>query len=317
MPKATVFIPVFNTEKFIGQAIQSIISQSFKDWELIILDDCSTDLTYKIALEYSKKDDRIKVYRNKKNLGMMANWIEGLSLCKNEYWGKLDADDYWNSNMLENSINILENNKNVALVCSKYVNINAEGNTEIDTDSPPDFAVNATFSCLNLVKLGPIKMFQYNVLRQGIGLMRRNVFDELGNFTLLDSGDTEMWFRIGCHHDIYCIDKVLHYHRIWADSFMRKNADENRFRHSKNFFDTRNAIFDYYHNQKKITLVELKHFKNETKFIFNSFLIFKNRKEGNYLKMFKHLLENMFIDIKKMLVENLHIDRLIKITSND
>lgn len=312
MSLITVFIPVYNTEKYIGKAIQSIIDQTYEDWELLIQDDCSTDNTYQIAYHYSTIDSRIKVVRNEKNLGMMGNWIQGVPLCKSTYWCKLDADDYWMPKMLERSIAILEENKNIGLVCSKYINIDENDKPYGEVTPIPEFAKNNFFSCIDLVKLGPSKMFQYNVLRQGIGLIRKSVFDDFGNFTTLDNGDTEMWFRIGCHYNIYCIDEILHYHRIWSESFMRKNADENIFRKNKNFFDARNAIFDYYYKHHKITTKEYKKFKNETKFIFNSFLIFKNRTNGEYKKMITYLLQNAFINPRKMLIENLHLDRIIK-----
>jgi glycosyltransferase involved in cell wall biosynthesis len=66
-PKISVIMPVYNTEKYLPESIESILNQSFKDFEFIIIDDCSTDDSYKICEEYSKKDNRVKLYRNKKN----------------------------------------------------------------------------------------------------------------------------------------------------------------------------------------------------------------------------------------------------------
>jgi hypothetical protein len=93
---------------------------------------------------------------------------------------------------------------------------------------------------------------------------------------------------------------------------MRKNADRNISRANENFFDCRNAIFDYYFKQNKINSNEYKSFKIDTRFIFNSYLIHKNRVNANYLKMIKYLFENFSINFKKTLIENLHINRLIK-----
>jgi glycosyltransferase involved in cell wall biosynthesis len=311
-PRVTIFIPVFNTEKYIGEAIESIIAQTYPDWELIIKDDCSTDNTYAVIESYAARDSRIKIFRNGKNLGMMGNWNAGVPLCKSEYWGKLDADDLWEPNMLEECVRILDSDKEIALVCSRYADIDESGSALKEKDPLPPFARNNKFSCVDLVKQGPGGMFRYNVLRQGIGLIRREIFDKLGYFTLLDSGDTEMWFRIGCQHYIYGIDKVLHRHRIWSESFMRINADKDDMKASLNFFQTRNAIFDYYFSQDKISKSELKQFKNETQFIFNSFLIYKSRTTFRYGEMLKLLFTNFRLDFKRALKENLHIDRLFK-----
>jgi len=68
IPKISVIMPVYNTEKYCGQAIESILSQSFEDFEFIIIDDFSNDNSYDICKKYSEKDTRIKLYRNEKNM---------------------------------------------------------------------------------------------------------------------------------------------------------------------------------------------------------------------------------------------------------
>jgi len=310
MPKVSVFIPVYNTEKYVGQAIESILNQTYKDFELIILDDCSTDKTYEIAQSYSKKDTRIKLYRNDNNLGMMPNWIKGINLCNGKYFGKLDADDYWMPETIETSVKILDENPKVGLVCGKYKLVDEKG--KITDTSVPEFFLNKELNILELVNLGPRDMLKYNVLRQGIGLMRRSVFEELGTFKLFDSADTEMWYRIGCNYEIFCVNKVLQHHRIWPESYMRTKVDVNEYRLNNNLFITRNYIIDYCYERGKIEKNNYLKFKKENKFIFNSFLIYYYRIKRNYLKMLKYLFENLVINFKKSLIENLHIDRLIK-----
>ncbi len=304
--KVSVFIPVYNTEKYIGKAIRSVLEQTYTDFELIILDDCSNDNTHQIISQIAKQDNRIKIFRNKENLGMMANWNKGISLCKGKYWGKLDADDYWGPTVLENSVSILDNYDDVGLVCGKYKIVD-ENNKITPSEQIPEFLLNKSFSTISLVKAGPEKMFQYNILRQGIGLLRMSVFKDFGLFLLMDSGDTEMWYRIGAHYNIYCFDKLFSYHRIWSASYMRQNVDVDIERRNKNLFDTRNTIIEYYYKNNKITDFERTEMINKNKFIYNSFLISKNRKKHNYFKMIKYLLENFNIDIKQTLKENLHL----------
>lgn len=67
-PLVSIITPNYNCERFISQTIESVLAQTYKNWEMLIVDDCSTDKSYEIACEYAKKDSRIKVFRNKKKL---------------------------------------------------------------------------------------------------------------------------------------------------------------------------------------------------------------------------------------------------------
>ena len=72
MPKISIILPTFNVEKYIARAIESCINQSFKDIEIIVVDDCGSDKSIDIAKEYVKKDERIKIIHNEENLGTFA-----------------------------------------------------------------------------------------------------------------------------------------------------------------------------------------------------------------------------------------------------
>src|SRR5690606_25904165 len=115
--KVSLFIPVYNTELFIAQTIESVLAQTFTDYELIIVDDCSTDSSYEICKSYADRDPRIKLYRNEQNLGMMPNWNKGISLATGKYFMKLDADDLIHKEFVERSFRILEEKEHVGLVC--------------------------------------------------------------------------------------------------------------------------------------------------------------------------------------------------------
>ncbi|EAL0983265.1 glycosyltransferase family 2 protein, partial [Campylobacter jejuni] len=72
MPKISIILPTFNVEKYIAKALESCINQSFKDIEIIVVDDCGSDKSIDIAKEYAKKDERIKIIHNEENLGTFA-----------------------------------------------------------------------------------------------------------------------------------------------------------------------------------------------------------------------------------------------------
>lgn len=302
-PKVSILIPVYNTEAYIAQTIESVLNQTFTDFELVIVDDCSTDNTYQICQTYAQKDTRIRLFKNEKNLGMMPNWNHGIDLCNPAatYWGKLDADDYWHKSMLGDCVGILDEQEDVGMVCTRYIYINENNNVIENSEYQfPDFAKNQALSFVPFVKEGIHKMFSYHIAQQGVGLMRMEIFSKLGKFTLLDAGDTEMWFRIGANYKIYALDELYHYHRIWSKNFTRQKVLKTG-KLEKNLFEVRKAILDYYYENQKISKSEYKKISGDNLFEYHKFLVYKNRKEKKYAKMLSLLFKNFFSQPQKTL----------------
>ena len=101
MPKVSVIVPLYNVEDYLKRSLDSLVNQTLKDIEIILVDDCSTDKSLKIAKEYSKNDKRIKVINSKENQGAAAARNKGLDIAKGEYIGFIDADDYIDLNYYE------------------------------------------------------------------------------------------------------------------------------------------------------------------------------------------------------------------------
>jgi len=119
-PLVSIGMPVFNGEKFIRKRLDSVIEQTFKDFELIISDNSSTDSTPVICEAYSKKDKRIRYFRQKKNMGATWNFNFVLQEAKFKYFVWAAVDDLWESNFLEKNIEILETNKNAVASMSRF-----------------------------------------------------------------------------------------------------------------------------------------------------------------------------------------------------
>ena len=98
--KVTVIMPAYNAERFIGEAISSVIAQTYENWELLVIDDCSTDGTFEIAKSFEEKDERIKVFKNEKNLGVARTRNRGIDASEGEYVAFIDSDDAWLSEKL-------------------------------------------------------------------------------------------------------------------------------------------------------------------------------------------------------------------------
>ena len=82
----SIVLPTYNGEKYLADSIESVISQTYKNWELIIINDCSTDKTLEIAQSYAAKDNRIKVYSNDENLKVPKSLNRGFSLANGKYF---------------------------------------------------------------------------------------------------------------------------------------------------------------------------------------------------------------------------------------
>jgi len=93
--KVSIGLPVYNAEKFIEKRIESILNQSFTDFELIISDNASTDNTSQICNEFSKKDGRIRYIRQPKNMGAILNYKFVLQQAHEKYFAWASADDFW------------------------------------------------------------------------------------------------------------------------------------------------------------------------------------------------------------------------------
>ena len=120
-PKVSIITPAYNAAEFLPETINSVLKQTFSDWEMIIIDDCSTDNTFEIATNYSKIDSRIKVIQNNINSGVAATRNNGLDIALGDFIAFVDSDDMWLPEKLEKQIAFMEEN-GYALTYTKYQN---------------------------------------------------------------------------------------------------------------------------------------------------------------------------------------------------
>jgi glycosyltransferase involved in cell wall biosynthesis len=124
--KITIGMPVFNGEKYINEAIESLLSQTFVDFELVISDNCSTDKTAKICNEYVLKDKRIRYFRQNQNIGALKNFEFVLKYASGEYFMWAACDDKWSKNWLESIYNELQTS-NCKMVLGRVIHIDEHG----------------------------------------------------------------------------------------------------------------------------------------------------------------------------------------------
>jgi len=120
-PLVSVVMPVYNAGNFLVEAVESILNQTFSNFEFIIVDDASTDNSWEILKRFSKKDKRIKLFKNKKNLGVSATANLAISKADGQYLVRMDADDISFPHRLHEQVNFLKNNPNIVAVGSQCV----------------------------------------------------------------------------------------------------------------------------------------------------------------------------------------------------
>ena len=204
-------MPVYNMEKFISFAIDSVLGQTVTDFELIIIDDGSTDSSQKIIAEYTEKipahSCKIK-YSYQENRGLACARNAGIKMSSGKYIALLDPDDIWLPTRLEKGIEILDNNSNVGLVHANIIVIN-ELNEEIYSHSKkPKFLSGRIYKNL---------LLRYGHIACPTVLFRRTCLDEVGMFdeylTYLGCEDRDLWLRIALRYEIFYINEVLAFYR--------------------------------------------------------------------------------------------------------
>lgn len=195
MCKVTVIMAVFNGQNFLGEAIKSILNQSLYDWELICVDDGSTDNSKSIIEEYD--DERIR-YFYQQNSGSPAKGRNlAISKAKGEFISFIDQDDIYHPESLSKRVEYLENNSNLDMVYSDCLVISENGDHVSD-------------SIINYTQKKPYSGDIFSKLFMGIfipiqGVMlRKTILDDVGVFdeTLVGTDDYHLWLRITYDHEI-------------------------------------------------------------------------------------------------------------------
>ncbi|MBQ5385768.1 MAG: glycosyltransferase family 2 protein, partial [Lachnospiraceae bacterium] len=125
--KFSIICPSYGVEKYIGNALQDIIAQSYTDWECIVVEDCSPDRTAEIAEEIAKGEPRIRVVRQEVNKGVSEARNRGLEMAQGEYVLFLDPDDRYESNLLQQVVDALEKQQTDIVIYGHYEDYLSEG----------------------------------------------------------------------------------------------------------------------------------------------------------------------------------------------
>lgn len=208
-PLVSIISPNYNCQQFIFQTIESVIAQTYKNWELIIVDDCSIDDSYKIALEYSKKDSRIKVLKNDKNSGAAISRNKAIDIAIGEYIAFLDSDDLWESRKLETQINFMIEN-NCDFCYSKYDLIDENNNS-----------LNKIVRIVN--KLNYWKLLHHDFIGCLTAVYKRDIAIDIRSFIIPSNNDYGLFLQvIQNSKKAMGIQETLAHYRIRKGGISRK-----------------------------------------------------------------------------------------------
>lgn len=127
MPKVSVLMPTFNNLLFLKDSIESILSQSFKDFEFIIIDDGSTDGSDSLLEKYAQRDRRIRIVKNEKNMGIVFSLNRGIKECCGDYIARMDSDDIAINNRLEKQVAAMEADSDISVLGGALSYIDSRG----------------------------------------------------------------------------------------------------------------------------------------------------------------------------------------------
>lgn len=217
MPKVSILLTTFNRVQLLDRAIQSAIDQDFKDWELIIADDGSTDDTEKIGREWEKKDNRIKYLRASRfgRIAKISNF--GLKQAKGEYIAVLDDDDMWAAkDKLTKQTKFLDENPDYVGCGGGYIIIDKNEKEKFRLLKPEEHEAIVENALLANPMVNTTTMF------------RRNVAKEIGFYdeSLPEFADWDFWLKMGLRGKLYNFPEYFVRYQMWdiGSSFAKQKG---------------------------------------------------------------------------------------------
>lgn len=217
MPLVSVILATYNDQKYIRQAVNSILFQKLEDLELIIVDDASTDNTKNILEDIKKNDSRVKVYRNNNNRGLPYSLNRALHYAKGKYIARMDGDDISLPNRLQKQYNYMEEHKEVGICGTLYKRIgHSSGVCAIENDS-------------EFIKA---MLIYYSPLGHSTWFIRKSFLDMYNlryNLKFKSSQDYEFLYRVKDLTNYACIQEILLLYRVHSSSItgQTKGLDKN------------------------------------------------------------------------------------------
>lgn len=240
MPLVSVIMSVYNDSKYLPEAIKSILNQTFKDFELLIVDDASIDNTQKIIESYQLKDDRVKFLINEENLGLTINLNTMIKISKGDFIVRMDSDDVSSQDRISKQLKVFQKNPEIDLVFTENYIIDDYGRLLFKAYKPNKFE--------KIISL----MRDYNYIPHSSVMLSRNFFYKYGFYdeSFIVGQDHELWIRaLNQGAKFYFLRIPLISIRINPDSVRSSNKSDYEYTVSK---------YCLINNQKKCAIKVIK-----------------------------------------------------------
>lgn len=217
-PKVSIVMPVYNRRKYLPEAIESILSQSFKDFEFLIINDGSTDGTIEILSRY--RDPRIRIIDNEVNIGLTRSLNKGLKVSRGKYIARQDADDISDASRIEKQVRAFEEDHSLGLVGS-FFKIIDERDRPLRTVIVPMKDIDIRGAILD-----------HNLFCHGSTMFRKEAVQRVGGYRefFKYAQDYDLWLRISEHYRVGNIGEVLYGWRKDKDSISdRKRIEQCQY----------------------------------------------------------------------------------------
>ncbi|MGN6343322.1 MAG: glycosyltransferase family 2 protein [Ginsengibacter sp.] len=281
-PLVSVLMTAYNREKYIAEAIESVLASTYTNFELIIVDDGSVDNTVKIAKAYATKDERIKVYVNEKNLGDYPNRNKAASYAKGEFLMYVDSDDMIYTDSIAHCISEVQNDSSIGMgmICRDK---SLQNKVLL-----PEQSINYHFFKKPFLFIGP-----------GGTILRKSFFEHIKNYPTQYGPANDMYFNLkaASNGKIKCISKEFLNYRI-HEGQEQNNSDSYLFNNYKYMRDALNDLPLPIDAQQKKWLSR----KNKRRFVVNIsrffFQTFNIKKSTKAIKLadfhFKDFIQGVF-----------------------
>lgn len=213
MPKVSIIMPNYNAGNYLLESIESILNQTFSDFEFIIIDDCSTDRSWEIIQEYSKKDTRIIALKNEENLKICKTLNKWLEIARGEYIARMDSDDVAFPDRLEKVYNMISSDENLWVCWSNFFVIDGNWNKIWEKKFP-----HTDDQCRKSIWFR--NPFAHNTV-----IFRKKCYDDFWGYNddFVYAEDFELWLRFGQKYKFYNVQLPLVQYRVfWGNSILQK-----------------------------------------------------------------------------------------------
>lgn len=214
----SIILPTYNRTQYVKRAIESVLDQTYKNIELIIINDGSTDKTSEIISEFRKKDKRVSILTNKINLGFVKSLNNGITIARGKYIARIDDDDFWSDpKKLEKQIEFLENHPDYVLTGGGAIGINEKGK-EIFRYLLPEKDENIRKYILS-----------DNCFIHSTVVFRRTIWELVGGYDekFCFSEDWDLWLKFGKFGKFYNFQEYFVYYLRWPQNSLNFNIKRN------------------------------------------------------------------------------------------